>query len=445
MALNILIITYGSLGDVAPYVALARGFIKKGHAATICTGETFKVLIESNGVQYRYMNDQMTGLINSATGRRSLENLSNIWGFLKVAFNVARRIGPIQQDIVRDSWEAAKSSQFDTIIYSPKAYFACHFTEKLDIPSIAAPLFPQHIPTNEFPALGFPPMQFMGTRYNLLTYQLVELLGGLFGGKHIKDWRAQNDMKPAYTGLDLSSKKSKRTLAVLNAYSGELCPQPTDYASSVITTGFWFLDQKNSWTPPASLVKFLEHENPPVYIGFGSMALAEASELTSIIVDVLGQLNIRAVLATGWGGLQCTDQSSNIYTVESLPHDWIFPKVRAIVHHGGAGTLAAGLRAGKPTLICPIFGDQPFWGKLVHRMKLGPPPLKQTKIQRKNFGIALSDLIENRAYKINAEKISRLILAEGGVEYAVDLVEELVGAGSRNSGPASTQLEVAND
>jgi sterol 3beta-glucosyltransferase len=144
-------------------------------------------------------------------------------------------------------------------------------------------------------------------------------------------------------------------------------------------TGYWFLDGEASWKPPDELAEFLDRGDAPVYVGFGSMGFAkDGDQRREAIITALARAEVRGVPATGWGGIPAGAADPNVITVDNVPHDWLFPRVAAVVHHGGAGTTAAGLRASRPTLICPFLGDQPFWGHQIDHLRAGPKPLPPT-------------------------------------------------------------------
>ncbi|WP_234031311.1 glycosyltransferase [Mycetocola zhujimingii] len=161
---------------------------------------------------------------------------------------------------------------------------------------------------------------------------------------------------------------------VLYPFSRHVVPVPSDYPATAHVTGYWFRETTSTWEPPRDLLGFLQAGRPIVYVGFGSMGFgAKAEERGRIVLHALREAGVRAVLATGWGSLAA--QSADDVFVDDVPHNWLFPRVDAVVHHGGSGTTAAGLRAGKPTLICPVLGDQPFWGRRVDELGVGPLPL----------------------------------------------------------------------
>ena len=155
-------------------------------------------------------------------------------------------------------------------------------------------------------------------------------------------------------------------------WSPGLIPKPPDWGPEIDIAGFVFLDLASSFKPPESLAKFLDDGEAPIYIGFGSIVVDDPDAFTSMIFEAVRQVGVRALVSKGWGGLGDENRTpENVYMLENTPHDWLFPRCRAVVHHGGAGTTAIGLKCGKPTMIVPFFGDQPFWGAMVAKAGAG--------------------------------------------------------------------------
>ena len=183
-----------------------------------------------------------------------------------------------------------------------------------------------------------------------------------------------------------------------------------------------FLDLASSFKPPEGLSKFLEAGETPVYIGFGSIVVDDPDKFTTLIFEAIQESGVRALVSKGWGGLG--DESNtpdNVYMLENTPHDWLFPRVSAVVHHGGAGTTAIGLKCGKPTMIVPFFGDQPFWGAMVANAGAGAEsavPYKRLTVDALANGIR--QCLSPEA-KRNAERIAHDIEMEGdGAKNAVE-------------------------
>jgi UDP:flavonoid glycosyltransferase YjiC (YdhE family) len=214
-------------------------------------------------------------------------------------------------------------------------------------------------------------------------------------------------------------------LPVLLGYSSAVIPRPPDWPENNHVTGYWFLDEATDWTPPAGLMAFLEAGPPPVYIGFGSMSSRNPEETAALVLEALKQSEQRAILLSGWGGLQASDVPDSVFMIDAIPHAWLFPRMAAVVHHGGAGTTAAGLRAGVPSIIIPFFGDQPFWGQRVAELGVGPESIPRKKLTAERLAQAIQIAVSNQAMRQRAAELGERIQAEDGVGRAVDIVGSL--------------------
>ena len=155
--------------------------------------------------------------------------------------------------------------------------------------------------------------------------------------------------------------------------------------------------------------------------------------VTRIVIEALLEVGVRGIIATGWGGLEADDLPHTILKIDRAPHDWLFPRVAAVVHHGGAGTTAAGLRAGRPTSVCPFFGDQPFWGARVHALGVGSRPIPQKKLTVSKLAEAIQEATRNPTLRNNAEALGEKIRQETGIANAISILE---GSGSMVSRPS---------
>jgi sterol 3beta-glucosyltransferase len=215
---------------------------------------------------------------------------------------------------------------------------------------------------------------------------------------------------------------SQANAPVLYGYSQHVLPRPADWDTNTHVTGYWFLDAPSDWAPPADLVAFLRAGPPPVYIGFGSMGSRNPEATTRLALDALARAGQRGVLASGWGGLSQADLPESVYMLKSAPHSWLFPHMAAVVHHGGAGTTAAGLRAGVPSAIVPFFGDQPFWGARVAALGVGPSPLPRKRLTAEGLAAAITQAACDDAMRARAAALGEKIRAEDGAARAAALI-----------------------
>jgi sterol 3beta-glucosyltransferase len=229
----------------------------------------------------------------------------------------------------------------------------------------------------------------------------------------------------------------------LDGYSSLVVPKPRDWPDNHHLTGYWFLDAAPGWRPPSDLEDFLSSGPPPVYIGFGSMHNRNAAEVTAIVLRALKGAGMRGVLLTGWGGMESFTPSDQFFPIESAPHAWLFPRMAAIVHHGGAGSTAASLRAGVPSLVVPYTSDQPYWGGRVHQIGAGPMPIARKQLTAQRLKHALRQAITNQAMRRRAEEIGRMIQSEDGVGQAVALFQQHIGASARGQAPKAARTDAA--
>jgi UDP:flavonoid glycosyltransferase YjiC (YdhE family) len=219
-------------------------------------------------------------------------------------------------------------------------------------------------------------------------------------------------------------------MPVLYGYSSHVIPKPSDWEEDTHVTGYWFLDPVDEWTPPAALIEFLEAGPSPVFIGFGSMSSRKPEETTDLIVEAVGQARQRAIILSGWGGLQRSSVPDTVFMVDSVPYPWLFPRVSAVVHHGGAGTTSAGLRAGVPSVVIPFFGDQPFWGQRVAALGVGPEPVPRKKLSVERLARAIEEAVTDEGMRRRAAELGAKIRAEDGIGRAVAVVGEMEKCGA---------------
>jgi len=271
--------------------------------------------------------------------------------------------------------------------------------------------------------MGFPDLP-LGPGYRRLTYQFIRTIV-LMTSRRVRKWRIENGLDPRSPGLRMRLPDG-RPIPALYGFSRHVIPRPKDWPATATVTGYWFLDGAEDWNPPRSLTEFLSKGEPPVYFGFGSIFGRDPRHVTQIILEAVRRTGVRAILARGWGGLEPSDsaQSESVMSIEAAPHSWLFPQVSAVAHHGGCGTTAAGLLAGKPSIICPFFGDQPFWGRCVQRLGVGPSPIPQSKMTVDRLCRAIDTVMHDATMRENAAALGRRIHKENGTSNAVAFITQ---------------------
>jgi sterol 3beta-glucosyltransferase len=420
--MKILIITVGSRGDVQPYIALGKGLIAAGHGVTMCTCASFEPFVTGHGLNYGYMNDEFISFMESNTGREVMEKGGSFLSLIASLPAIIKRSKALTLAICKDAWAVAQGLRPDLIIYHPKALSGAHIAEKLGVRAIIATPLPALVPTAQMPAIGMPNLK-LGRWYNKLSYALINK------GYHTYD-TVITEFRQKTLGLGALPKNNSlihtsdgAPLTVLHAYSALVSPRPSDWHTEAHVTGYWFLDHDTAWQPPDALQAFLSAGTAPVYVGFGSMAGRNPQRTANLVITALQKAGVRGILATGWGGLTAKDTPNNIFVLDQAPHHWLFARMSAVVHHGGAGTTAAGLRAGCPTIVCPFIADQPYWGKRVHQLGVGCQPIAQKQLTAENLAQAIYTVTHNPDIRQNAAVLGAKLRAEDGVARTIEIVE----------------------
>jgi sterol 3beta-glucosyltransferase len=423
--MKVLVITVGSRGDVQPYVALGKGLQAAGHAVTVATCASFEPFITEHGLDYGYLSDDFLKLIDSAEGRAAMDDSTGVIGAAKTNIRLARQANPINRGLMLDAWEAARKVDPDVVVYHPKALAGPHIAEKFGVPAVLALPVPSVVPTGDFPVTGMPDLP-LGRWYNRQTYRLVEA-GFRMYDKMVNTFRQESLGLARTAGAAMATRLPDGSpIPVLHGISKHVLPRPADWPEHVHLTGYWFLDGPGDWQPPAELVDFLDAGDPPVYVGFGSMAGRDPRRMTDIVVEGLRLADVRGIIATGWGGLEPGDLPDTVLRIAQAPHDWLFPRVSAVVHHGGAGTTAAALRAGRPSVICPFIVDQFGWGRQVAALGAGSAPVPQKKLTPQRLAGAIREVTTNGEIRATAAELGRRIDEEDGVADAVAKIEAVL-------------------
>jgi sterol 3beta-glucosyltransferase len=403
--MKICILTFGTRGDVQPYIALGVGLKAAGQDVTLATLMEFKSLILDHGLQHDGLRGDFLKAAQSAEGKSAVEGRGNPLKLIRQYIEMAR-------ETLEDEWTSAQKA--DVLVYNSAAMGGYHIAEKLGIPAFAAFPAPLYTPTREFPSPFFP-FRNLGP-FNKLSHRFFAALGPALYRRPIGEWRRDRLGLPPAKGED---RLNGKPVTKLYAYSPAVLPRPADWDAASLVTGYWFLDAPTGWQPDAALVRFLQAGLPPVYVGFGSMFMLGGARKTEIVVEALRLAGQRGVLATGWGGLTADNTSADIFVLEAAPHDWLLPRMAAVVHHGGAGTSGAALRAGKPQIICPFVGDQFFWGRRMADLGAGAPPVSQYRLTAEKLAQAIQLAVSDASIQQRARSLGETIRAEHGVEIAV--------------------------
>jgi len=418
--MRIAIIALGSRGDVQPYIALGLGLKKTGHTVRLVTQEDYEALVVSHNLDFWCMR----GNVQEALESREMRELLEKGNFLAIMKLMAEKTRRASVQWAEDGLIACQG--MDLLITSMGSIFiGAAFAEKLNIPLLQTYLAP-FTPTKAFPSVLLPQFPLnLGGAFNLISHKVTRLLAwwGFEPAYNLARQRVLG-LPPTSFSRPFHSDHSKG-LPTLYGFSPSVIPAPADWGDDIHVTGYWFLDPPDDWTPPPALLDFLQAGSPPVYIGFGSMSSRKPRVTTDLVIKALKKTNQRALLFSGWSGLHKEVLPASVLMIDSTPHAWLFPRVAAVIHHGGAGTTAAGLRAGVPSIVIPFFGDQPFWGQRVGDLGVGPSPIPRQKLTVDLLAQAIQEAVTNTNMRQRAAKLGLKIQAEDGIANAVDIIRRI--------------------
>jgi sterol 3beta-glucosyltransferase len=417
--MNIVITSFGVRGDVQPYLALAVGLQRSGHRVTLATSRDFSEWIESCGVTAHPTPHSMFALMRRPETRAVLTG-RNPLRQMRLFRETMRQVAASGEVL----WAAMQAADF--VIQSPTSTGALEAAHARGVPvALASPL--PFAATRAYPSFFLGPLQrSLGKRYNGLTHALTHrMLWSLMGAPLTNPLRKKLGLKPWRSFTGVMAQARRLGAPMLYGYSAYVVPRPEDWDETQHITGYWFLDPPADWQPPPDLLRFLDAGPPPVYVGFGSMGDVMPAGVTQKVLAALKTAGQRAVVLVGREG---PHRQENILFVDDVPHAWLFPQMAAVAHHGGAGTTAAGLRAGVPSIVMPLAGDQHAWAGRVTALGVGLRHASLSSLTADGLAQAIDAAVNDQGMRARAAALGEKIRAEDGVAQAVDIIERHAAA-----------------
>ncbi|OCB59377.1 glycosyltransferase [Mycobacterium vulneris] len=411
---TVVIAAFGSRGDVAPYTGLGRRLAQEGYRVAVAAQEPYRELVSSCGIEFRLL----PGDTEHATKASPVAQAFVDGARMRPSRELLEEMREDLRQLGRGLIEAAKDADV-LLLPSVAALLGYHVAEGLGIPSIGVPLQPT-APTGDFlpSVLGARSLGRWGNR----TVGRLGVLGEKPHLRLINDLRTDLGLRP--TTLAGYQRRRAATWPVLHGFSEHVVPRPADWPAHLEVTGYWWPEVPDNWSPPTKLVDFLQAGPTPVFVGLGSTATARGPELSDTISTALRDTGTRAVVQTGWAELRCT--GDDVLMVDEVPHSWLFPRVAAVVHHCGAGTTAATLRAGVPSIPVPGIMDQPFWAKRLRLLGTAPAALPRTTVTAVELAAAIREVTNRASYQVRAQQLSTLLAGEDGAASATQRITELL-------------------
>lgn len=414
--MRIVIIATGSWGDVRPNVVLGRELQKAGYNVLLVAEEPFRKWVAGRGVAFAGLTFNTQEILDAQS---KSSNLFQTMSWIRKAAQVTMQMGREIADIIQDG---------DTVLLNEGILALVNGAlEKRRSRIIHINLQPW-VPTAEFS--GMMPelpawMPFRKSTYNRWAGGMVRRTQWWMMG------RSGNQVRTRYLGLPKQTWHKHRamldSMPSLLLASAQALKRPHDWLPHHHITGYLF-DDDNDWAAPRDLLDFLEDGNKPVYIGLGSMRERDPQATTRLFLEAVKQTGQRAVLLSGWAGIGSSQLPKDVFLLKYAPHSWLFPRMAAVVHHGGAGTTAASLRAGVPSVIVPIMSDQSFWGRRVYELGSGTKPIPRAALTVDNLAAAILESMTNHTLRENAMKLGNKIASEDGVGNAVRVIQKILAS-----------------
>ncbi|KAL8831072.1 MAG: hypothetical protein Q9170_005452 [Blastenia crenularia] len=458
--LNVVIHVVGSRGDVQPFISLGKVLQKRyGHRIRLATHPTFRSFVEDNGLEFFSIGGDpaelmafmvknpglmpgMDSLRSGDVGKRRKGMFEIVQGCWRSCIEIGDGTGTLGSDdhleglhnLIRSTEHgpapvavpSVKPFVADAIIANPPSFAGVHCAEKLGIPLHLMFTMPWS-PTQAFPhpLANIQSSNADQSITNFVSYALVEMMTWQGLGDIINRFREKSLGLEPVSLMWAPGMASRLRIPYTYCWSPTLIPKPKDWGSHISVAGFYFLSLASHFNPDPELASFLDDGPPPVYIGFGSIVVDDPNAMTRLIFDAVKQSGQRALVSKGWGGLGSDDVEvpGDIFMLGNVPHDWLFGHVSCVVHHGGAGTTAAGIAAGKPTVVVPFFGDQPFWGSMVAKAGAGPRPIPHKQLTSENLAAAILDALHPEALQ-KAQKLGSSISKESGADRGAEDFQE---------------------
>ena len=408
--MKITILTYGSRGDVQPFLPLSQGLMASGHSVKLAAPSRFKNLIEQCGIEFVPLAgdpEDLSRLLNDAG--------YNFIKMVRVIMNHAMEIGG---DILRQTEDACSDAEL--IIHTFAHAVGAHtIAREKNIPDIHIQTFPMFAPTGDYPNITLPDLKWR--TLNRFTHRLSQKITWWTSKSGFEQVRRRVGLPKRKLYWPFDENPLRPPTPILCAWSPSVLPPSRDWLSHIHVTGYYFFDLNIAYQPSAELQNFLDIGRSPICISFGSMVNRDAERIDQIIRVALEKTNNRGVILAGWGKVK-NRSSSDILYLDAVPHDWLLPRCEMVIHHGGAGTTSAGLRAGIPNIVVPFTADQPFWGNRVHVIGAGPQPILVKKLSVEKLAGAIAGAEETDVRK-RAQAIGQRLRSEAGVAQAVALIE----------------------
>ncbi|WP_326691510.1 MULTISPECIES: glycosyltransferase [unclassified Streptomyces] len=424
--MRVAVMTAGSRGDVAPYTGLAHGLARAGHEVTLATHGSFRPLVAATGVGFRPLPVDPRAVLESEQGRGLHDSTTGAGKILRLMSIARTVVGELAAELVhvaRDSDVLLLSSSLAPLGYA--------IGQGLGIPSMGAYLQPLH-PTGAFGPSVIGTRSF-GPAGNRLAARAVNAgVDGIFTSTLRTTVRQLLDLPHGSARATRHAARERRLWPVHHGFSPLIVPRPRDWRPGLTVSGYWWPYDPPDAELPARVRAFLDAGPPPVFVGLGSATVPHPARTSALVVRALRAAGLRGVIQRGWAGLRADEGvdagAEDMLTVDDVPHALLFPRMAAVVHHCGAGTTGAGLRAGVPAVPVPVQFDAGFWAARLVALGVAPTAVPLRQLTADRLAAALAAAVRNPVYGRRAERVATRLRAEDGVGAVVTALNNLAAA-----------------
>ncbi|MCB9460391.1 MAG: glycosyltransferase family 1 protein [Anaerolineaceae bacterium] len=419
--MKIFLVAFGSHGDVQPILSLGQGLRDAGYHVTLAAGMDFQKHVERAGLIFTPIDVDIEGMMNTDIGKEWLDGSSH--NPRTELANMKRMAEESAEGINRSMLRAVTEVDADVLIsglMTLPTIQAIGRTQNKRV--IASWLTPFPLTRSGMAGMQAP----LPGRYSIINrwagYFILSVFYSVFD--KITNQMHQQLGLPHFTRSDFIS-LINQTPSV-SGFSEQVVPRPADWGPQHHITGYWHAPAPSDWEPSPALKAFLEAGDAPIYIGFGSMANKNPQATVAIMIEALQKANKRGIILSGWGGLKADDLPESIFSLDYAPHSWLFPRMAGVIHHGGAGTTSAALRAGVPSMIVAHMGDQPYWGRRIKELGVGAAPIRRHKLTVDTLAKGIIEMTSDPQMRQRAADLGARLQAEDGVAKAVATIGQML-------------------
>lgn len=411
------ILTFGSRGDVQPYIALGLGLRSAGHNVRLVTLGGFENLVRGYGLENVSVAGTPQEITGSAAGQEWVKDRGTVLGFLR---GFVRMTSTLVHDSLARYWRVCQGTE--AIIASASGLMVgVHVAEKMRLPLVRAQYGPSVPTLYDWNGRTGPAIAMRGVCEALAGKAWRSLLWQGLSGSTNRSRSELLGLPPLPKVQEPFAALHRKRIPLLDGYSPTVVPRPPDWGEWIHVTGYWFLDTNADWQPPQELLDFLDAGPAPVFVGFGSVPFPNAESTTSLVSKALARAGRRGVVVAGGSEMATGRLSKDVLSVRTVPYDWLFDRVCAAVHQGGAGVTGAVLRAGLPSVVVPVFGDHAFWAQRVFDLGAAPKFIAAKQLSVDTLADAIRFATGDEQIRRRAADIGERIRAEDGVARAVEI------------------------